>query len=365
MEKSIQEGLAKIQIYPGKIKKSDVVFYNPEMKINRDISSLAIGAFTSLTGRTVKVLDVMAASGIRGIRYYLENKKVEKVIFNDLNPQAINLIKTNVKKNNIKNYEIYQKDAGELMHHYRFEGDVVDLDPFGSAAYYLEALARCTSNKGLFMVTFTDTAVLSGTYPRTALRRYGVEHRKDYFPKGEIALRVAWKVVAECFAKFDKGVVPLISISHKHYIRLIGKIDKHKGKAEDNIKNLGYIQYKDNQEKEFVKFPKEEKHIGKIWKGNLQNEEFIKKCLSIGKRKEYIDEASLKLLTKLFNESSILNSKYYEVPKITRYYKRPIKPFQKIKKEIEKRGYKIEKAHMKGNIVVTNAPFEILKECLL
>ncbi len=365
MKENIQEGLAKIQIFPGKIKKSDIVFYNPEMKINRDISSLAIETFTSLTGRTVKVLDVMAASGIRGIRYYLENKRVEKVIFNDLNPHAIKLIKDNVKKNNIKNYEIYQKDAAELMHQYRFEGDVVDLDPFGSASYYLEALARCTSNKGLFMVTFTDTAVLSGTYPRTALRRYNVEHRKDYFPKGEVALRVAWKVIVECFAKFDKGIVPLMSISHKHYIKVMGMVDKHKKKAEENLKNLEYIQYKDNQEKEFVKCPKEEKYIGKIWKGSLQNEEFIKKCLSIGKRKEYIDKASLKLLTRLFDESSIPDGKYYELPKITKYYKKPVKSFQEIKREIEQRGYRMKKTHMKGNIVITDAPFEILKECLL
>lgn len=54
------------------------------------------------------------------------------------------------------------------MYQHREKGrfDMVDLDPYGSAAPFLDAAVQCVNDGGLLCVTCTDLAVLAGTnYP--------------------------------------------------------------------------------------------------------------------------------------------------------------------------------------------------------
>lgn len=47
--------------------------------------------------------------------------------------------------------------------------DVVDLDPYGTAAPFIDAAIGCISDGGLLCVTCTDVAVLAGAqYPEKA-----------------------------------------------------------------------------------------------------------------------------------------------------------------------------------------------------
>jgi len=47
--------------------------------------------------------------------------------------------------------------------------DVVDLDPYGTAAPFIDAAVSCIADGGLLCVTCTDSAVLAGSqYPEKA-----------------------------------------------------------------------------------------------------------------------------------------------------------------------------------------------------
>ena len=173
MYKIITDGAAKIKAFSGEITKKDEVFYNPKMKMNRDISVIALNVFQGTRDRDIVVGDMLSATGIRGIRYCLECKNIKSIIFNDLNPNAIKLINENITLNKIKNATVLSLDACEALSRYKFLIDYVDIDPFGSPIQFLDSAARAVSNKGLLGVTATDTAPLSGTYPRAALRKYG------------------------------------------------------------------------------------------------------------------------------------------------------------------------------------------------
>ena len=56
-----------------------------------------------------------------------------------------------------------------LMYNHRAEGsrvDVVDLDPYGTAAPFIDAAVQSVNDSGLLCVTCTDLAVLANTnYP--------------------------------------------------------------------------------------------------------------------------------------------------------------------------------------------------------
>jgi len=51
MYKITTEGKARINAFAGNMTKKDEVFYNPKMKLNRDISVIALTVFQKTTRR--------------------------------------------------------------------------------------------------------------------------------------------------------------------------------------------------------------------------------------------------------------------------------------------------------------------------
>ena len=97
-----------------KITKKDVVFFNPEMKLSRDLS-----VWIAKIVKPNNFLDLLAATGARGIRIASE-AKVRNVVLNDRNPMAYELIKKNCKKNNLS-LDVRCQDANQLLSEERFD----------------------------------------------------------------------------------------------------------------------------------------------------------------------------------------------------------------------------------------------------
>lgn len=74
-------------------------------------------------------LDLFAGSGALGIECI--SRGASKVIFNDLNKNAIKIIKENINslKNNDACYEVFNKDYKDLLNSLNIKFDLVFLDP--------------------------------------------------------------------------------------------------------------------------------------------------------------------------------------------------------------------------------------------
>ena len=77
------------------------VFYNPVMKLNRDVSVLLLNAIDK---KKMRIADILAASGIRSIRFIkeLSKNKIKEITINDYSKDSIKLINENFKINKIK-----------------------------------------------------------------------------------------------------------------------------------------------------------------------------------------------------------------------------------------------------------------------
>ena len=75
--------------------EAEGAFFNPKMKLNRDIGVAMAGAL-GLTD----YLDAFSASGIRGLRVAKE-ARVDNVTLNDVSPQACQLIHKNLARNDL------------------------------------------------------------------------------------------------------------------------------------------------------------------------------------------------------------------------------------------------------------------------
>lgn len=151
-----------------RLNRADV-FYNPVMEFNRDISVLAVESYQRCVSRNLKILDAMTGCGIRGIRYAVEVNKVAHVVLSDVQHTAIELAKRNIERNGVEDrVEAACMDANLVLTlhntpHDRF--DVVDLDPFGSPAPFLDSAIRGASNNALVLLTATDMPPLCGIRP--------------------------------------------------------------------------------------------------------------------------------------------------------------------------------------------------------
>lgn len=87
------------------------MFYNPVQEFNRDISIAVIHEYAKMFNeekaakgkeeRDIRVLEALAATGLRSVRYLKEIGRLEKVVCNDWDPVAVELIQKNMEYNNV------------------------------------------------------------------------------------------------------------------------------------------------------------------------------------------------------------------------------------------------------------------------
>ncbi|NXE02690.1 TRM1 dimethyltransferase, partial [Chaetorhynchus papuensis] len=200
----------------------------------------------------LRVLEALAASGLRSIRFAREVPGLGAIVASDCSPRAAALMARNVALNGVGDLVTPRlADARMLMYQSKAERepfDVIDLDPYGSPAPFLDAAVQAVSEGGLLCVTCTDMAVMAGNSSETCYSKYGAVSLKGKFchemvsaggspcPGGghegvshvprvpRQALRIilhSLDLRANCYQRF---VVPLLSVSADFYVRVFVRV---------------------------------------------------------------------------------------------------------------------------------------------
>lgn len=217
-------------------KEDSPVFFNPAMAVNRDLSCLLLRT-QAREGWTT--LDGLAATGVRGIRYGLETGVPLSVEWNDWNPLAVKLIERNAEANGLEP-RVHHRNLAGLLHDHVWH--MVDLDPYGSPAPFLDAAARAVRHGGLLGVTATDTMGLAGVYPKVAMRRYhGAPMHGEL--GHEVALRLLAAAAVRSGARADVGLVPVLSHATDYYYRVILRAGRGAQRADDAMTHIGHVRF--------------------------------------------------------------------------------------------------------------------------
>ncbi|KIJ68912.1 hypothetical protein HYDPIDRAFT_178862 [Hydnomerulius pinastri MD-312] len=205
------------------------------------------------------LLEALSATGLRSIRYAKEIPLVRFVIANDLLPSATAAMKRNVDLNglgpsvpesegpststsepvrestkpSLGKVRINEGDACALMYNHRTEKtrvDVVDLDPYGTAAPFIDPAVQCINDGGLLCVTCTDLSVLATTnYSEKCFSNYGgIPLKAEYCH--EAALRLVLNTISTSASRYGRYIEPLLSLSVDFYVRIFVRV--HTGPAE-------------------------------------------------------------------------------------------------------------------------------------
>ncbi len=371
----ISEGFAKIKGFKGKISRKDKVFYNPKMRINRDLSVIIL----KIVRKNAEILDGFAATGIRGIRYLLE-ADAKKVVFSDINPNAIELIKENLKNNNVlEKAEIVKKDCRIVMLENPNKFDVIDIDPFGSPAIFIDAAAASLKNKGLCFITATDLSALTGSNRKAGKRKYFIDvHRCDIMH--DIAIRGLVSFIAREFAKHGKGIKVKLAYYKMHHIRIFLECERGKKKADTCLEkigsygfcqNCGYRAYFwDNSTNNPSKCPicKSPMVFSKnLWIDKYLDSEILKKMIKKSEQYDIYSE-TVEFLEIIKKESEIMEKKdvfTYDIHFIAKTWKiKEMKDVQKIIYDLRSSGFFAAKSHIKPTTIITNADVKNLAKII-
>mgnify|MGYP000091328415 CR=1 FL=1 len=364
MNETILEGSALINISKvDKISKEMGVFYNPVMKLNRDISILLLN---TISKDKMQIALPLAGSGVRGIRFFkeLNVNKIKSISFNDHSSKAVNSIKKNLKLNNIKKFTTIKKNntnhIDRIIRIHNEDGnlfllnskgfDYIDVDPFGSSNFMLDSAVKRISREGVLAVTNTDTAALTGTYPKTCVRKYWSNAKKNYLMH-ETGLRILIRKIQLVGMQYDKALFPIFSYFKDHYFRIFFRCEKGKRLCDEVA--LEHGMFNDS---------------GPLWSGKLWEDKLVNKMYSsILKNKENKiqlriiknkpmkykiinnDEDVLRFLKIVKDESKIDALGFHDIHYLVKKSKlKVMKKKEELIKEIKELGFKAACSHFSG-----------------
>ncbi|KAH7729481.1 Protein TRM-1 [Aphelenchoides avenae] len=260
------------ELTEGKVKitfeGSKETFYNPVQEFNRDLTVCVLRQFVDdrtasasasngtdqepvtkrrkknlsfASGEPIRVLDALSASGLRALRFAKEVPGVGEVLANDFSDAAVDAIERNIKVNGVE--DRVRASFGDavvtMMAHRSFEKrfHAIDLDPYGSAAMFLDSAVQAVADGGLLMVTCTDMGTLCGNTPEACYNKYNsvpLRHKSCH----EMAIRILLRSIDSHANRYGRYIEPLLSVSIDFYIRCFVRLRTGPSAAKDSVTKL-------------------------------------------------------------------------------------------------------------------------------
>ncbi|MEM2759991.1 MAG: tRNA (guanine(10)-N(2))-dimethyltransferase [Nitrososphaerales archaeon] len=288
---TIIEGNTKLVVpadsLTGTVPPRSPAFFNPNARLSRDLSIIAYSAYArNLSERNMA--DALAGVGARAIRAAVEVKELDEVYINDANPIAIDMAMESSRNNGVeKKCKFSVNEVCKFLIDHSSKGSrfgILDLDPFGTPAPYIDCALRAVVDEGLLSVTATDTPVLCGIYPNVCVRRYyGRSINVEY--GNEIGLRLLLGLISMIASRLECGIKPLFVHSTRNYLRVYVRVNVGSQYAEKMPSMTGLIYhciycgnrtYADyNRDKICSNCKKPMKHAGPLWIKDIFDADFI------------------------------------------------------------------------------------------
>jgi tRNA (guanine26-N2/guanine27-N2)-dimethyltransferase len=407
-----QEDLDQLQAFEASLDPMELVKQHQTQQQQQQQGEGTQGGLT--------ILEALAASGLRSVRYWKEIAGVQHVTINDLELAAIERAKDNLHRNNLDDvlldsnetrapgicvnhgdatHELYlarrpqrTRDPTPTQQKQQPMWDVIDLDPYGSAAPFLDGAVQAVESGGLLCVTCTDMAALGGSHPETAYGRYAALPIQSARYLQELALRILLHTIAVSAARYGRTIRPVLSVGMAFYVRVFVEIHNDKQGVQDLSVNIGHV-YQSTKCGTFTTLPHGQmggrkgnvyqsirldpsvcpetgapfKVGGPLWLGPLHDQTVVTTALErlaheSGSSPQMELLATRKRLTGLLTTVSeeIDTPLYYTVPDLARVLNISCPPLQKAKAAILNAGYQVSGFHKEPEALKTNAPSRVV-----
>ncbi|KAK9106541.1 hypothetical protein Syun_022552 [Stephania yunnanensis] len=193
--------------------------------------------------KPLRVLEALAASGLRALRYAREVEGIGQVVALDNDKASVEACQRNIKFNGTIACEKVQShlaDARIFMLTHLKEFDVVDLDPYGSPSVFLDSAVQSVVDGGILMCTATDMAVLCGGNGEVCYSKYGSYPLRGKYCH-EMALRILLASIESHANRYKRYIVPIISVQMDFYVRVFVRIYTSASEMKNTPLKLSYV----------------------------------------------------------------------------------------------------------------------------
>eukprot|EP01112_Ceratiomyxa_fruticulosa_P010033 TRINITY_DN2633_c0_g1_i4.p1 TRINITY_DN2633_c0_g1~~TRINITY_DN2633_c0_g1_i4.p1 ORF type:complete len:677 (+),score=149.49 TRINITY_DN2633_c0_g1_i4:1310-3340(+) len=392
----ISEGSAKV-LY----KKQIEVFYNPVQEYNRDLSIAVISDYILSQSQEnrkrkgpIRILEALAATGLRSIRYAKELPDPKVIISNDIDQNAVDSIKLNAEYNKIPAEIIIpnQGDASMVMYQNRTpdkQFDVIDIDPYGSPSMFLDSAVQAVVDGGLLCVTATDMAILCGSHAESSWNKYNSIALKGQYCH-EAGLRTLLSFIEAQATKYKRYIVPVLTLSIDFYARVFVRVYTSALESKKSASRLSSIYQCIGCEtfnlQPLLKVATKDKSIkynastlnfsstncphcnktfrvgGPLWNAPIHSPEVIQRILTRVTEKPSLFNTSKRIIgmLTLANEELQNQPLYYNVSSLCNVLHVTSPSLAVIKSAMITAGFKVSEAHAKPGSIKTDAPPEVL-----
>lgn len=192
------------------------MFYNPAMALDRDRNVAFVRAARSVGPPLARAWEMLAATGVRGLRLAVEAGPFTTFLLTEGAPRAVEVLGENLARLALPGVAARSADARDVPREAPF--DYVDLDPYGTPMPYLDAALGALALEGLLAVTATDTRVLAGVDRGVAERRYGGRPLRGRLgPEGGLRLLLA--AIARRAGERGRSITPRLAYVGSHHVR--------------------------------------------------------------------------------------------------------------------------------------------------
>ena len=352
----MQEGKAQFEIGDA--------FYNPKSLMVRDLGVLAAAVYRQNQG-CLKIVEAMAGSGIRSLRYYLESG-ADYLLVNEGNGELSSLLQQNLAAIPSEKYQLSHQDAHRLFFgcfNRRDYYDMVDVDCFGTAAPYLSTMLWATKLNGLMYLTSTDGRTFAGRIPDKSLQAYGALPRSHPAIQ-EQALRLLIGATAQQAGAKGMGIEPIFSYFAGDTYRIMVRLLRYPNLTADNYGFLGYCHHCGNYQTIVwrrlgkVSCSCSQPNVavsGAMWLGELHNEDFLPKMLAMANSWQWSKAA--KLLAIMIAEAN-LPPYFFSLKEIGRRGNLDLPGRSFLIRALEEQGYRASQTHIDPEAIKTDASID-------
>ena len=356
------------------VSKKMGVFYNPKMKLNRDMTVIVLKSHDF--GKSVRIAEPLAGTGVRSIRLLLEVQKsmIEQADINDGSDEACKLINKNLRLNRMAARASVSCGEASMFLLKSTGYDYIDIDPFGYPGRFLHAAMQRLARGGILGVTATDLSALAGTAPKACYRKYWAKPLRSELMH-EIGLRIMVRFVQLIGMQYEKALQPVLCYYRGHYMRAFFHCEKGLGRADKIGTWHGYaVQCKKCLKIETAQIPamrcsscgSTAEYAGPMWLGKLNEKKLLKAMMKNAKAEKKdgkIYAEAAELLAVLSKEAEINALGFYDTNRLSQVLR--IKPPKKLEliQAMQKAGYRAAPTHFSPIGIRTNMPLEQVKKC--
>lgn len=380
---------ADIEHYCGnkrQITASLPVFYNPRMRLNRDISVLFLSAYLQ-TKKIDTMCEPLTGSGIRTLRYLNECPGDFMAKIFDANPNAVDTANRNIERLGFtKRAQVLKGDAKFLLMSESRENrfDYVDVDPFGTPAPYLNSsIQSLNPEEGLLALTATDMPVLCGAYPNVALRRYGGFSIRAPFTH-ELAVRLLQGLAFRIAGLNDCSIRPYAILSTDHYVRTWVILDSDRRTSNRQVELLGIIRYCQGcmhtetiplsiryDDRKFEHAHKDcrgpVREAGPLWIGDLFQRKIIEQARALMNK----NSASIyhrrvpRILDEMYEEQPLMQFPFVDLHILCDMHGLAPPSNNRVIEHLKEIGHKVARTHFRPTAIRTDAPMQEILSTIL